>query len=609
VVGRETFTVESVNGGLAGWCMGSGPPVLLLHGGPGLGFAYLDALAAELEPDFRVASFQQRGLEPSTLDGPFTMAQAIEDVVCVLDGLQWKRAFVVGHSWGGHLALRVAAAHPERLLGMVAIEPIGVVGDGGTAAFEAEVMARTPGEARTRARELDDRATAGEGTPEESVEAITLVWPAYFADPENAPPMPDTAVSIEAYAGLIGEITSDLDPVAAQLATGDVPFGVVAGAGSPIPWGQAARASVELSPGAFLDVVPNAGHFVWLEAPGRVRAALRRLSDTVASPANTGAGESHANQEPAAGEPAVRVSALEHPMVLAAFSRMASAGAWQRIVDAQPLTDDIDLVDARFLAAAGAITRITDDTFQVAIDDPMYSNPRALANWTQYLLRRALQHASGENMVWGGEDPETIVSFGRASGRGADIFADQLLPQLPRVAATFAAGRASFLDVGVGIGAISIRLIERLPGTRAVGLDVLPEVLKLAEAEVARSGLSGSVELRLQSVTELRDRDQYDLAWFPQPFIPRPAFLEGIHNVFRALKPGGAMILPVAIPAEASEFARARAVHSACLAGGSAITAGELVEILRASGFVDLAEHPFSTQRLMTATKPSAATG
>jgi SAM-dependent methyltransferase len=234
----------------------------------------------------------------------------------------------------------------------------------------------------------------------------------------------------------------------------------------------------------------------------------------------------------------------------------------------------------------------------------MYSNPQALANWAQYVLRRALQHATGQSMVWASEEPETIVSFGRATGRGADIFADVLLPQLPLIAERFAAGRASFLDVGVGVGAISIRLIERFPGTRAVGLDVLPDVLKIAEAEVAQSGVSESIELRLQSVADLGDHELYDLAWVPQPFIPQAAFLDGIGNVFRALKPGGAMILPVAMPAQASEFARARASHSARLAGGSAITASGLGEILHAAGLVDLTEHPFSTQRLMTATKP-----
>lgn len=281
VVGREVFSFESVNGALAGWVGGSGPPVLLLHGGPGLSFSYLDELAAELASEFRVASFQQRGLAPSTVEGPFTMAQAIEDAVCVLDGLEWERAVVVGHSWGGHLALRIAAAHPERLGGVLAVDPVGVVGDGGTAAFEAEVIARTSQSARARARELDDRAMAGEATAEEELESMRLVWPAYFADPEAAPPMPAIQTSIAAYSGLIGQITQDTDRVAEQLAKDRVPFGVIAGAASPIPWGQAARMTAELSRRAFLDVVPNAGHFIWVEAPGRVRAALNRLCDSV----------------------------------------------------------------------------------------------------------------------------------------------------------------------------------------------------------------------------------------------------------------------------------------------------------------------------------------
>jgi pimeloyl-ACP methyl ester carboxylesterase len=282
VVGREVFTIESPSGALAGWSGGSGPSVLLLHGGPGLSFSYLDELAAELASEFRVASFQQRGLEPSTVEGPFTMAQAIQDAVSVLDGLEWERALVVGHSWGGHLALRIAAAHPERLVGVLAVDPVGVVGDGGVAAFEAEVIARTPRNARERARELDDRAMAGEATAEEDLESMRLVWPAYFADPEGAPAMPAMQVSVEAYSGLIGEITTDTDRVAEQLAKGIVPFGVIAGAASPIPWGQAARMTAELSPRAFLDVVPVAGHFIWLEAPGRVCTAAKRLIDTAA---------------------------------------------------------------------------------------------------------------------------------------------------------------------------------------------------------------------------------------------------------------------------------------------------------------------------------------
>jgi proline iminopeptidase len=278
---REAFTVAVVRGSLAGWVEGEGAPVLLLHGGPGLSYEYLDGLSAELSTGFRIAAYQQRGLDPSTLEGPFTVAQAIEDAVTVLDALGWSRALVVGHSWGGHLALRLAAACPERLLGVLAIDPLGIVGDGGMAAFEAEMTARTPRQDRDRARELDERVIAGHGTPEDGLESLRMMWPAYFADPENTWPMPPVRMSIEAHSGIVAEVTTGTDEVAAALATGQVPYGVIAGAGSPMPWGQAARASAELSPRAFLTVVAAAGHFPWLESPGCVRVALERLSQSL----------------------------------------------------------------------------------------------------------------------------------------------------------------------------------------------------------------------------------------------------------------------------------------------------------------------------------------
>jgi pimeloyl-ACP methyl ester carboxylesterase len=277
VTGRETFTVETAAGTLAGWVTGSGPRVLLLHGGPGLSFEYLDELAAELGAGFRVAAYQQRGLEPSTLDGPFTIAQAIDDAIAVLDRLEWGRALIVGHSWGGQLALRLVAGHPDRLLGALAVDPVGVVGDGGLAGFEAEIVARTPQAERDRARELDELAMKGQGTPEQALESLRIVWPSYFADPENIFAMPPIRMSIEAYAGLTGETMAGSEQLSADLAVSPVPYGVLAGGSSPIPWGQSARATTELSPRAFLKVVPAAGHFPWFEQPGCVRAALARL--------------------------------------------------------------------------------------------------------------------------------------------------------------------------------------------------------------------------------------------------------------------------------------------------------------------------------------------
>ena len=276
---RESFAAPTIGGDLCGWVAGEGSQVLLLHGGPGLSFEYLDAVAADIGGAARLAAFQQRGLTPSTVEGPFTMAQAIADVIAVLDHLGWDRAILAGHSWGGHLAARVAATHPGRLTGALMIEPIGVVGDGGAAAFEAEMIARTPRADRERATELDDRAMAGEGTEAEAQESLRLMWPAYFADPRYIFEMPSVRLSIDAYSGLIQAMTTDLDAVAASLSSGGVRYHIIAGAGSPIPWGQAAHATAELSPSGSLSVLPGAGHFPWFEAPGCVRDGLARLID------------------------------------------------------------------------------------------------------------------------------------------------------------------------------------------------------------------------------------------------------------------------------------------------------------------------------------------
>ena len=89
-------------------------------------------------------------MEPSAVDGPYSVAADVGDARRVLDALGWQRAYVVGHSWGGHLALHVAAM-PERLLGVLSVDPLGSIGDGRWPEFDEEIFRRTPG-VRTRAR-------------------------------------------------------------------------------------------------------------------------------------------------------------------------------------------------------------------------------------------------------------------------------------------------------------------------------------------------------------------------------------------------------------------------------------------------------------------------
>jgi pimeloyl-ACP methyl ester carboxylesterase len=272
------FTTRDDGGLIAGRRAGDGPPVLLLHGGPGLGFDYLRDLAEELAEENDVAWYQQRGLAPSAEEGPYTVAADVDDAGRVLDTLGWDKAHVVGHSWGGHLALHVAEALPDRLLGVLSVDPLGSVGDGRWPEFDEEIIRRTPESLRARAQELDELTTKGSADDALALEGMRLVWPAYFADPEAAPPMPELQIAVERGAQMFQSINAELPKLEAGLPQIRVPVGFVHGSRSPMPL-EASTDAAERIPGAWVEIVDGAGHFVWVEAPGAVRDSLGRLTD------------------------------------------------------------------------------------------------------------------------------------------------------------------------------------------------------------------------------------------------------------------------------------------------------------------------------------------
>jgi hypothetical protein len=47
---------------------------------------------------------------------------------------------------------------------------------------------------------------AGEGTAEDALEGLAIVWPGYFSSPDKAPPMPPLSLSLECYAGTFASI-------------------------------------------------------------------------------------------------------------------------------------------------------------------------------------------------------------------------------------------------------------------------------------------------------------------------------------------------------------------------------------------------------------------
>ena len=118
---------------------------------------------------------------------------------------------------------------------------------------------------------------AGPIDDELALEGMRLVWPAYFADPERAPPMPDLQMASERSAEMVPSIQAALPALEAGLPQIRVPVGFVHGSRSPMPLGASTDAA-ERIPGAWVEVVDGAGHFTWVERPGAVRTALRRLT-------------------------------------------------------------------------------------------------------------------------------------------------------------------------------------------------------------------------------------------------------------------------------------------------------------------------------------------
>jgi pimeloyl-ACP methyl ester carboxylesterase len=276
-VDREEFDAPVAGGTLHGWMSGAGRNVLVLHGGPGMTYTYVDGIAEELGSGYRVASYQQRGLPPSVEAGPYDVPTAVADVGAVLDHLGWSTAVVVGHSWGGHLGLHVAVSLADRLDGLLCLDSLGGVGDGGEKGMGEAFAARVPPEVMERADALDERAMSGEGTEDDALEGVRMIWPAYFADWDSASPCPDDMrLSLEAYSQTFESIHALLPELETALPSISVATGFVVGAASPLP-PSASHETAERIPGAWVEVVDGAGHMLWMERAGCVRPALERL--------------------------------------------------------------------------------------------------------------------------------------------------------------------------------------------------------------------------------------------------------------------------------------------------------------------------------------------
>ncbi|MDO7170862.1 alpha/beta fold hydrolase [Mariniflexile sp. AS56] len=103
------------------------PAVLILTGGPGNSYRQLEGVAEALSPKFRSILLEQRGTGksmPQPLDATtITLEFVTNDLKTVLDSLHLKKSIIMGHSWGGMLAMNFASQYPERVAHLILVAP------------------------------------------------------------------------------------------------------------------------------------------------------------------------------------------------------------------------------------------------------------------------------------------------------------------------------------------------------------------------------------------------------------------------------------------------------------------------------------------------------
>jgi len=99
-------------------------PVIFIHSDMGTRDQWHAAMN-HIADEHRAIAFDRRGHGESEVprNGDYSIERSTEDVLAVADALRINRFVLVGHSGGGAIAFVCAAQHPERVAGLLLVDP------------------------------------------------------------------------------------------------------------------------------------------------------------------------------------------------------------------------------------------------------------------------------------------------------------------------------------------------------------------------------------------------------------------------------------------------------------------------------------------------------
>jgi len=148
---------------------GSGEPVMLVHGGPGVGHHYLEPMLLHLAASYAVYSYDQRACGRSQVGDvtKITLGGSVADLENLRVALGVERWALVGHSFGSIISLLYAARYPERVVSLALTNSAPPVDPREQALFYSNLTGRFTPEQRDTVQEFENRRSYENEDPEE----------------------------------------------------------------------------------------------------------------------------------------------------------------------------------------------------------------------------------------------------------------------------------------------------------------------------------------------------------------------------------------------------------------------------------------------------------